>query len=215
MRLLFVFLGVLCSIFGYGQEPKMLLFDEFSVSANYSDVIDSNTSNGLGFGIGVYHNFRKDKSVRFKFGIEYNETRQTKKYTHEGRFASGYNMTFKLRNLSIPVTSCIYFGKQIKFNFETGIFTDLNLGSTRIGTVTVFDPTTGESTSEETKGIVKLANSNFGVSFGVGICFPLKNYELILRPEYRYGFNNLDIYFDEIKNRYIRIMVGFRIKGSR
>ncbi len=98
----------------YAQDVNELFFDEASISFNRTNLVDDNTENRNGFGLGVYHSFFADKMVNLIFGIEYNRTNQFKKSMYEGHYATATDMTYHLNMASFPLGGRLNFGKKIK-----------------------------------------------------------------------------------------------------
>ena len=57
---------------------------------------------------------------------------------------------------------------------------------------------------------IGLSNS-LGFYIGIGIRIPISRFDLIVKPDYKFGINKLYSYQDEIFNRYFRINIGLRI----
>lgn len=57
---------------------------------------------------------------------------------------------------------------------------------------------------------VGLSNS-IGIYVGLGVRIPISGFELILKPNYKFGINQLYSYQDNILNRYFRINLGIKI----
>ncbi|MBI2280067.1 MAG: hypothetical protein HYU68_05195 [Bacteroidetes bacterium] len=194
----------------FSQENKPFPFNEFSVSINRTNLKDDNTENKIGFGIGTYHTFLSEKKINLKIGIEYNRTSQLKKYVYESHFANSSDVYYYINSISIPFTTKINFGNKAKLLIETGLFTDLNIGAKRKGTMHSYLPYLKytESKFEENTQISAI---NYGFSVGIGINVPLFKYRLTIKPEYKYGVHELYDYGTSIFNKYYRIILGIQI----
>lgn len=198
----------------FSQENKTFPFNEFSISINRTNLEDDNTENKIGFGIGTYHTFLKEKKINLRIGIEYNRTSQLKKYFYEGRFAKSSDLYYYINSLSIPFTTKINFGHKAKLFLETGLFTDLNIGSKRKGTMHSYLPNANnqlEYKEFEFEENAQISAINYGFSIGIGINVPLFKYRLTIKPEYKYGAHKLYDYGSQIFNRYYRVILGIEI----
>ncbi|RLD55915.1 MAG: hypothetical protein DRJ05_12150 [Bacteroidetes bacterium] len=198
--------------FLFGQKESVFFLGEFSVSMNRTNLKDNNTSDGIGFGLGAYHTFLKNKKVNLIFGFEYNRTTQEKEYMSRGHFSHATNITYSIDCLSIPLNARVYFGNHVRVFVESGAFIDLTLGAKENGTMHTYSPTEGSPYSEyEYKENTDISPVNYGVSLGMGILVPISKVDLIIKPEYKYGFKPLYDYHDQIFNRYFRLVVGIKI----
>ena len=177
---------VLLSVFLFGQEKSGPFINEFTISVNWSNPTDDFTKNNIGFGIGAYHPFFPKKTANLIVGMEYNRTSQFVEHVSTGPNINLYNYTFVLNNISLPIGLRINTGKKTVFFFETGGFADLLISS-------------NENLS-----------SCVGVYFGMGIRIPVSKIELIIKPEGKYGLNDLG-YRIKLYTSYIRLSVGIKI----
>jgi hypothetical protein len=195
------------------QDVNEYFFDEVNVSFNRTNLNNSNTENRNGFGVGLYHSFFSNDRANLTFGLEYNRTNQFKKYLYESRYTHTTDMTYNMHVVSIPVGLRINAGRKIKVFLETGFYADLMIKSRRSGMMhTNYPRDTGVVVNEvyHVNEKVKLPNS-VGLYAGLGIRIPVSRFELILRPDYKYGLNKLYSYRDDIYNRYWRITLGFKL----
>jgi len=197
----------------FGQDKTDFFFDEFSVSANRTNIKNENTSDRYGFGIGAYHSFLSDKKINLIFGTEYNRTSQFIKNMYEGHFANSTDLTYNINCISIPVGLRINIGKKIKFFIETGGYADLIISSNRKGTMHTYLPDANNHVVYKDYQIDEKAglSNSVGVYFGIGLRIPISKYELIIKPDYKFGLNDLYSYMDDIYNRYFRLTIGLKI----
>ncbi len=202
-------------VFGQKQADSSIFFNEFCVSANYTNLSDDNTVNGFGFGLGAYRSFFTEKMVDLTIGLEFNHTSQTKKSMYEGHFTSSTNVTYNLNNISIPLAIRITVGKNIKTFIDPGIFIDANVYANRKGIMHAYtfnqnnQPELQEfSFKEKVTGIDDL---NYGPSLGIGLKIPCNHHELIIRTDYKMGLNKLYDYHNSIYNEYFRLSIGVKI----
>lgn len=193
-----------------GQSAQKYFFNEVSASLNRTLVEDDNTQDRFGMGLGIYHSILPAKGVLIKFGIEYNRTSQFKKFMSGGHYYHSKDVTYSMNNLSIPVTAGIIFGKNTKFFIEPGFFVDLNMGTSMRGIMYTFLPRQNPTENKFNKK-ADFANLNLGPSFGLGFKVPISKYELTLKTEYKLGMRVLNSAYEQITNRYFRMMIGLKI----
>ncbi len=204
---------IILTIQAFGQDKASFFLDEFTLSANRTNLKDSNTEDRYGFGLGAYHSFFPGKKINLIFGLEYNRTSQFKKDMYEGHFANATGLTYHINCLSVPLGIRINIGNKIKFFIETGGYADLIVYSNRKGTLHTFSVDENNLLVDEESQINEKANlSNaFGAYLGVGVRIPISKYELIIKPDYKFGINALYSYQDQIFNRYLRLAIGLKI----
>jgi len=215
MKLKAIILGLFLSshIISYGQNSNALFIDEFNVSINRSTLKDDNTEDRYGFGLGTYHSFLPDKKINLVLGFEYNRTSQFKKYMYEGHYASATDLIYHINCFYIPFGLRLNMGSKTKFFIETGGFADLTINSNRTGTMHTYLPDENNQISYKESEIdekIGLSNS-LGFYIGIGIRIPISRFDLIVKPDYKFGINKLYSYQDEIFNRYFGINIGLRI----
>lgn len=198
----------------YAQDVNEWFFDEASISFNRTNLVDDNTENRNGFGLGVYHSFFADKMVNLIFGIEYNRTNQFKKSMYEGHYATATDMTYHLNMASFPLGGRLNFGKKIKVFIEAGGYADLMLKSTRTGFMHTYFPDENGQIVYKTYPIDEKAklSSVMGVYSGLGLRIPVSSFELVIKGDYKLGLQDLYTYMDSITNIYWRISIGVRHK---
>lgn len=216
MKQLFLVLGltIILSKVSWGQNVQSLFFDEFAVSANRSVNPDQNAKDCYGFGLGAYHSFRPDKKLNIITGIEYNRTSQFFESMYEGHFAHATDLTYTINCFSIPAGLRINFGTNLKVFIESGAFADLVFNSNRTGTMITYLPDDNNQMSYSEQKIdqkVKLSDS-FGFYLGLGIRIPVSKFEVIVKPDYKFGINELYSYQEAIFSRYFRLNIGLKIK---
>lgn len=204
---------ILCNSF-YGQDINELFFDEASISFNRTDLKDDNTENRNGFGLGVYHSFFAKSTINLTFGVEYNRTNQFKHSMYQGHYAHSTDITYNLNMISFPVGVRLNIGNKIKVFAEAGGYADLVIKSTRKGILHTYLPDqNGQIVYKDTPFDEKADLSNvIGVYSGLGVRIPVPWFELVIKTDYKYGFNDLYSNRDEIYNRYWRISVGIKYK---
>ena len=207
--------GLICilSKVSYGQDSNGFFCDEFNVSVNRTTLQDENTEDRSGFGLGVYHSFMSDKKLNLVFGFEYNRTSQYKKTMYEGHFAHATDLTYNLNCISIPIGFRINIGSKTKVLIETGGFADLMINSNRTGTLHTYFPDENNQVNYTESEIDEKAGLSNSVGFyiGLGVRIPIAGFGLIIKPDYKSGFNKLYSYQDDIFNRYFRINIGLKI----
>lgn len=196
------------------QESKDFFFNEFTVSVNRTSFQDNNTENNFGFGLGAYHLFRPAKKLNFVVGLGYNHTSQLKKSMYEGRFAHATDMTYRMNWFSISGGLRQNMGSKTKFFVEAGGFADLVLSSNRSGTITSYVLDENNHLIYTLTAVDEKAglSSSVGIYVGLGIRIPLSQFELIIKPDYKFGINAFYSYQNQIYNRYFRINIGLKLR---
>ncbi len=193
-----------------GQTDTLNFFNEFTASLNRTLLNNDNTEDRLGFGLGIYHSFRTEKTISLTIGVEYNRTSQFKKYMYAGHFAHATDITYNLNSLSVPILGRLNIGNKTKFFVETGAFLDINMFAKSKGVLHTYLP--NQSNQEFTfSGKADHTGLNYGFSLGIGLRIPIAKLELIIKPDYKIGFNSYLDYNEEIANRYVRLMIGIKI----
>ncbi len=206
---LIIGLFFLANTVSFGQKAHNEIFNEFSLSINKTNVQNLNTSNMLGFGLGVYQSFMTDKKFNPKFGLEFNRTSQFFTSINQGHFAHSTDVTYTYSCLSIPFGFRYSIGSKTKIFIETGGFVDIVLAAREKGTQNNYVPINNQYnyTKSEFDKKTKLSDT-YGVYLGLGVRVPVSNHELVIKPEYKFAFNSLYSNKDEIYNRYFRLSVG-------
>jgi len=209
--LLIIVFGCNYFVFAQESEKKSKFSPEITISINQTTV--GFKYDKPGFGIGAYNAFFNQKRCNLLVGLEYNWNGQFRKEKEQGY---EYHYVNTKNYISIPIYFRVNFGKKIKLFIEPGIF---------------FDPFVfgreksyfKESTSgmKNTSNKIKLYMPDFGISGGVGMRIPIKQYEILLKCDYRYGlrkifdFSTTNKHFNQfpmisLYNQYIRFTVGFK-----
>lgn len=191
-----------------------LALNEFSISVNNSTLRKNKAGDEIGFGLGVYHCFMKQRRVNIVWGLEFNFTRQVWDYVYLTHFSWQKDVKLSMGSLSAPLAARINFGKKVKFFIEPGTFFDIPICSrakgTRISDIIDQDMHVSGLDSAEYRG--KGADFlNYGFSLGLGLRIPVKKYELFIKTDYKYGFNRGHYFYEEISNCYLRLALGFKI----
>ncbi|MDD2983624.1 MAG: outer membrane beta-barrel protein [Crocinitomicaceae bacterium] len=196
----------------FAQDEKKFVVDEIQVSINRTNVEDFNTDDRIGFGFGAYHSFFAAKKLNLLVGLEYNRTSQFKNSMYNGHYSQAKNMRYNLNAISIPVDVRYNIGSNIKFFVEAGAFADLLIRTNRIGTVEkLVNPNTPQQKYENTEVNERTNISNsYGIHFGIGVRIPVSDYEIVIKPDYKLGLNNLSANFNDMYNSYFRLNVGLR-----
>jgi hypothetical protein len=207
-----ILISLLFIIPASGQQKMRFPLGEFGISANRTIIKNENISDRYGFGIGAYHSFLPDKMFNVIVGMEYNRTSYFIENLHGGHFDHYTDLTYHLNYISIPLGLRMNIGKKVKFFIETGGYADLIISSNRKGTEHTYYP---DSSNHEVYKDFKIdekagCSSSFGVYFGIGLRIPISKFELIIKPDYKFGLN-LYLDMDQVYSRYVRLTVGFKI----
>jgi len=203
-----------CNYFVFAQESakKSKFSPEITISINQTTV--GFKYDKPGFGIGAYNVFFNQRRCNLLVGLEYNwngQFRKEKGKGYEYRYVNTKNY------FSIPIYFRVNLGKKVKFFIEPGIFFDPFV----FGRVK-FSEKVETGKTEVIINKVKLYKPDFGISGGIGMRIPLKQYEILLKCDYRYGlrkifdFSTTNKHFNQfhvisLYNQYIRFTVGFKL----
>jgi len=214
--LLIIFFG--CSFFLFAQESakKSKFSPEITISINQTTV--GFKYDKPGFGIGAYNAFFNQKRCNLLVGLEFNWNGQFRKEKGKGY---EYRYVDTKNYFSIPIYFRVNFGKKYKFFIEPGIFFDPVV----FGRVKSYHKESTSGTNYKSNE-VKLYNPDFGISGGVGMRIPIKQYEILLKCDYRYGlrkifdFSTTNKYFNQfptisLYNQYFRFTVGFKVSTMK
>ena len=209
--LIITFIGTIFCLFAQEAEKKSKFSPEITVSINQTTVGFKHDKPG--FGIGAYNVFFNKKRCNLLVGLEFNWNGQFRKYK-----SPGYELNYvDTKNyISIPAYFRVNIGKKVKFFIEPGIFFDPFV----FGRVKSSEKVEAGKT-EVVINKVKLYMPDFGISGGVGLRIPIKQYEILLKCDYRYGlrkifdFSTSNKHFNQtpvisLYNQYFRFTVGFK-----
>jgi hypothetical protein len=202
----FLFLSV---TFLEAQTGNSALPNEFSTSINRTCVKNKNTENRIGFGIGFYRSDSISKRANLIVGLEYNRVIQFKKTIYENsKFGGVYsNMTYRFNYLTIISLIRLHVGHKYSLIIEAGPYIDIPPYSSIEGTREY----QGKTKEINEEGL--LGRPTFGISSGIGISFPFKKFDLMLKPQYKYGLNYMKDENNEIfYNRYFAINLTMGMK---
>lgn len=206
-------LVMLCKSF-YAQDVNELFFDEASISFNRTNLEDDNTENRNGVGLGLYHSFFAKKTVNLIFGIEYNRTNQFKKIMYQGHYVYETDLIYNLNMVSFPVGVRLNAGNKVKVFFEAGAYADVMIKSTKKGTKHTYFPDANNQVVHKMYPIDEKADlsSVIGAYAGLGVRIPVSSFEVIVKSDYKYGFQDIYSNINSIYNTYWRISIGVRHK---
>ncbi len=211
--LLSLLFGTIC----FGQKEEKFPFNEFFVNVNSTFVADDNTENRMGFGIGAYHISRKEGVARLLAGIEFNQTRQNKKWLYDGRWSHDEDIDFTFYGVTIPAGMRIQVGNKAQFLCDFGGSFDIILSSRKQGTShsnalsedNTFEHHVNEFDDNSVGGLL------FGFWGGIGVKIPGEKMDFILRTDIRSNVTKKSIsdglYPENIRFQYFRINLGIQI----
>jgi len=192
-----------------------LALNEFSISVNNTTLRKDGAKDGVGFGLGAYRCFMKQRRVNIVWGLEFNYTSQFWDNVYGGHFSSDHDVKISYGCVSAPLDARINFGKKIKFFIEPGTFLDIPIFAYSKGTRISYNFSQNMLShtidTTEYKGLGGSNFLNYGLSFGLGLRIPVKKYELFIKTDYKYGFNQGHYGYEHISNCYLRLMLGFKI----
>lgn len=180
----------LSAFFAYSQEKagKTQPIIELQFSANRTILMDDNTINGNGFGIGLNIVGSKTRFLNFVFGFDFNATMRIKKefYAPRGKVGNStiYNESVSKGGISFSALGRHHFGNKRNLFFEQGVFIGLPL--------------------------------DIGLLGGFGIIIPIKKIEFVVKPSYVYGIADVSN-FDgpgtptPVFNQFVKLSIGIRL----
>lgn len=211
--LLFILVLVAIPLHSQSQNKRKFFLDEFQISANRMVPNENSSETGIGFGVGVYHTFRSEKTLNLLLGLEYNRISQFKHYLYAPRYQQPYDLTLVANCMSFSFGPRFNIGTKTKVFFDTGIYADLVFKSQMSGEEdSIYYEEHGPmSTPIPYNADVELAHT-VGLFIGAGLRIPVSKVELIVSADYRYGVNPTSTQFrSPLYHRYFRIKLGLRI----
>ncbi len=198
------------------QDSTRVFLDEFNASVNCTTVKGDNNDR-CGFGLGAYHSFMPEKMLNIIIGFEYNRTTRFNYYEYGGHFSNATDLTYRMNFVSVPLGLRINFGNKTKIFLEAGGFADLMVSSNKKGTYNTFLPDSNMHIVHHSGQIDEPAGlpSSFGVYAGLGIRIPVSTFELIIKPDYKFGLNEMESDgYVSFYNRYFRLNIGIKINRA-
>ncbi len=197
------------------EKKNSILFNEFSISVNRTDLGKYSSNNKTGFGFSTLFTARSAKRINILFGIEYNNTKYYANLIGISHFSYVSDATYSINTLSIPFFLRTNFGKKIKLFVELGGFLDFNLFCSSRGVEHTYYPNNNNQIKYSERNYYAVSSSvtgfNFGPSLGVGINIPISKYSFILKTDYKLGIRELFIERTSLYNQYIRLIIGVKI----
>jgi hypothetical protein len=209
-----IFLFTLLRVAVLGQQTTSLIVDQCMVSVNSTLEKDNYTENRIGFGLGIYHTFFLQNRINFNLGAEFNRTRQFEKSAYFGHFGSYNDLTYSKNCISVPLNFRVMFGQKRKYFFEAGGFWDWVISSKQKGTLHTGIPDGNGQIQDKYYDINEDAgfDNSFGVSFGIGVRIPGKEFDIIIKPDYKQKFNKWYYYKELALSKYLRLNLGIALK---
>jgi len=208
MKIFLIILFFLIVHDGYSQETKKIILSEFTSSINSSDVIDDNTKNRIGYGIGIFHAFEPSKNINLLLGLEFNHLSQFKYYMYDGHLASVNDITYNFNVLSFRFFPRFQLGERTKVFIEIGPQIDFGLYSNYHGTHKYLITSSYQFETQKESGSI-LYGANPYACGGIGISRKFSLFSIFIKSEYKIGLTKT---YDmlEIKHRYIYFTLGLR-----
>jgi len=194
LSLSIIFIGCYFSSFSQEDVKKSKFSPEITVSFNSK----SGLVNGLGFGIGLHNAFFNQKRCNLIVGIEYNCL-----IRKDLNISDNTNNPIYYNNIGIPAYFRVNMGKKVKFFIDVGTFVDF-IVMERIKLLP-------NEKNMNNKLVHNIHKPDFGISGGIGLRIPIKEYELLLKSDYKWGMKHLyDFSLVASYNHYLRFTVGFK-----
>lgn len=213
MKIFLFILFFLIANEGYSQETNKIILSEFTTSINSSDVIDDNTENRIGYGMGIFHAFEPSKNINLLLGFEFNHLSQFKYYLYDGHLASVNDITYNFNVLSFRFFPRFQFGARTKVFIEIGPQIDFGLYSKYQGTLEYLNTSSYMFETQKQSGSI-LYGANPYACGGIGISRKFSLFSIFIKSEYKLGLTKT---YDmlEINHRYIYFTLGLRRNSSR
>jgi hypothetical protein len=201
MKFIFFFLLLFISTNYLSQINRQYFLNEYSFCVNHS--IYNQKINTFGYGFGGYFIHDDTRNHCIISGLEFNYSKQVQAYEFTGGHDTGMNnnhdFLLSIKSISIPILFRIKFGTKKKLITDTGIFFEKIHSSKKI-----LDLSPSENSALYTfSSGMNIYPFNMGVVLGFGVLYSFKTYDLILKPELKFGYFN---------NRYIKICLAFQLK---
>jgi hypothetical protein len=209
-KLITILMLMIIPFFVFGQDKKVQTFSyEFNVSINKTIIIANDAIGKFGFGAGVHIIARSDKKFNYVMGVVYNMTKKFEEEIYYSRWNYDTDVFSTMHYLSIPLKFRYNFGSNIIVFVELGLFFDIPLYCLAEGVSHTIYPLGGYEVSEY-KSKRSDITSYFGIVGGVGIRIPVGRYQIVIKPDYKFGMNKS--YFSQSSmsfNSYTRLNFGF------
>lgn len=183
------------------------IFNEARFSINYSATDNTNISNTIGFGTGIYHTSFKESKVNLVAGLGYTRTNLTAESRTLSFDEKLENIKYAFHKIAVPVTARFNFDSKAKVFAELGPQFNVNLTLREEG---------NKVRNGQELGIFSTKSntySNLSALGALGAILPFKNKEILIRAAYTYNFNNYNIGFKQdwiMTNHYFSLGVGYK-----
>lgn len=186
------------------QFRSPVFFDEMLVSMNKTDLRGENVINHNGFGLTLNAVLAPEKRSNWIIGIEYNKL---KLFRYNS--STSFDVTYRIHNLSMPITYRFGMGDNFKYFIEPGLFFDWNIKGIKEGyTLYTGQPNYYQQTTTK-------IGYNFGVLTSSGFEIPLLKHAVILKADYKLGTPIIYFFNEEVQARFYKFSLGYRYKVSK
>jgi hypothetical protein len=210
MKQFIILIGLFCCFNGnIFCQDKSYFFDEYAFSVNRTILEKKDFKGRIGFGAGVKNTLRRDKALNITLGLEYNRTSQLVKYIYNGHFSRSEDVTYTLNYFSIPVGLRFNLGSNPKFFIESGGYLDLVIASREKGTNYSYSSYGNPDNVTKFNRKADVSDS-YGLYLAFGLRTPVFGHELLICPEYKFGFNDVYRYYDPMYSRYLKLNIGVK-----
>lgn len=146
-------------------------------------------------------------------GLEFNQVRQFKYSAFSGHMFDYKDLTYIFNGISVPLGLRFNTGDNAKVFIEPGGFLDISICSRCKGTITSYHiiPNQEYSVITTTFDEKEVLIPSLGVYLGAGLRIPLSGFEIIIKFDYKHGFNNMNSEPDFLYGRYLRLAIGFKL----
>jgi len=197
LTLIIIFTGTIFCLYSQESEKKTNFSPEITLSYNY---VNKNLLDAHGFGAGMYNVFFNQKRFNLITGLEYN-------MVFRNMVLLGNDYGGHYHYIGIPANARVNFGKKVKFFIEAGVFFD---------PIVIEKRRTHEQNISTSRKTTYIHKPDFGISGGIGLRIPIKEYELLLKSDYKWGMKHLyDFSLIAGYNNYLRFTVGFKVNFTQ
>jgi hypothetical protein len=193
------------------QEKKSpMFFNELYISGNQSFSYESfNLLNG--YGLSFLKTFEKKEHFHFVTGISFNKTAYFTDYVYDGHYANKKDVSFNFYDLYIPLLIRNQFGKRLKTFLDYGLNVQIPIGGGESGTSVISIPYFPSGIqSYKTRANHDI---NAYLTAGIGVKFPIREYQLIFKSSLNYGIFGYDIgAMETLRNHFLNVSLGIRKK---
>ncbi len=164
----------------------------------------------LGFGMSIKRIWFSDNKINLVSGLLFEKTKYFDDYVQCGHFCHYENIKYNIYSFLIPFMLRANAGKKYRLFIESGPTFEVIPFKWGKGTEISYSPLSNTSETE-ISGYFEHDLTDFGVNIGIGIIFPINNYNFIFISTYHNSFKSI---FDKQQNElteYFIVKIGILI----